>query len=608
MNPSMKQPVDPSVKPVVLFCPAAGPEHGIGHLKRCLTLIEAAGGLYDPVVCFLDREPEPALVRMVKEKGAKLTCSLPGEKRACGPHLPAGARVSLIVSDMRDTTGRTMDRLLKIAPVLSLDDMGAGRRKAHLTVLSLPTVRETGANYTGTRYLVLGSMGRSPLPKQERSGDIVVSFGGSDPHNLSDLVTSVLNDLGVHPVVITGPLYTGRVRGECRIIHAPRDAADIIRRGSLLITSFGVTLYEALLMKTPVVLINHSRYHSQVAGSVPVPDLGWYPECTSRLREKIGGLLENRDALERRAEENAALVDGQGARRLNSIILRACGASRATCIHGHRGWDALKRYPGRTLFKCGKCGDLFQFVLRDENEAKPGYGASYFGSQYRKQYGRTYLKDRPGIRSLAQRRLDLIERFAPRRGSLLDAGCALGFFLEAARERGWTVRGVEVSEYAVAWARNRLGLDVVTGSFAKTTVDRTFQAVTLFYVAEHLPCVEEVIEKAYDLLEPGGIIVLALPNRGGISWLMNRKRYIDQHPSDHYFDTTPRGLSRFLDRQGFRRLHIETTGIHPERFFQPLGLNFRKGSRWERLAYGVYALFAGWLRLGDTFEYYGNKL
>ncbi|MCK5095590.1 MAG: hypothetical protein KAR18_12730, partial [Spirochaetes bacterium] len=106
----------------------------------------------------------------------------------------------------------------------------------------------------------------------------------------------------------------------------------------------------------------------------------------------------------------------------------------------------------------------------------------------------------------------------------------------------------------------------------------------------------------FEILKKKGIIALALPNRGGISFRLDRQRYINQHPPDHYFDTNIRNLKKFLRKYGFKKKKICVTGIHPERFFGKLGVK-RSGG----LLNYIYTVCAKIFKLGDTFEYYGVK-
>ena len=55
--------------------------------------------------------------------------------------------------------------------------------------------------------------------------------------------------------------------------------------------------------------------------------------------------------------------------------------------------------------------------------------------------------------------LDLIESLVPGRGRLLDVGCGPGVFLETARERRWTVQGLEFNAWCVERVRS-LGIPI----------------------------------------------------------------------------------------------------------------------------------------------------
>ena len=50
-------------------------------------------------------------------------------------------------------------------------------------------------------------------------------------------------------------------------------------------------------------------------------------------------------------------------------------------------------------------------------------------------------------------RLQEIEKLKPEKGTILDVGCSFGYFLDAARSRGWKPVGVEIGEYAARFAQ-----------------------------------------------------------------------------------------------------------------------------------------------------------
>jgi SAM-dependent methyltransferase len=559
-----------------------------------MTIIDEGINIFEGVICVI-RGSHAFL-----EKGLKI----PGDYKFVGSPESADD-IDLVFSDLRDSDLRLMKRLQRIAPVIALDDMGEGKDLAHLTIHSFPTLEEVEGNFKGHEYIVLGGgIGPvEPLPREERKG-ILVTFGGSDPFNLSERVTRVLNSLGFKPFVVKGPFFKGKIGNvDCSIIENPKSIHHLIGLAELVITSFGITMYEAFRLKTPVLLFNHTEYHWKLGRRLDVLNLGFFPDTSEEeLKDRLREALDNRDELWKIAERNAGLVDGRGASRIVEVIGKAVYAQRKSCLFKHRESVAVKRSPGYSLMQCMRCKDLFIYDL--EGSGRLYSDREYFLSEYKSRYGKTYIEDRPNIRLFAERRIKTIGKLVKvERGRLLDIGCALGFFLEVARDHGWEVTGVEISSFAANWARENLSLEVLTGSFLDFDFEpESFDVVTLFFVAEHFQNVEKLIEKVWQVLKKGGLVVLSIPNRGGISYRFNRKSYIEGHPGDHYFDTSVRNLVRFLRSYGFRKKRVVATGIHPERLLGKSGVE-----RSKPLLKLICKAFMKILKVGDTFEYYGIK-
>jgi spore coat polysaccharide biosynthesis predicted glycosyltransferase SpsG/SAM-dependent methyltransferase len=598
----------------VLFCTAAGGFYGLGHLKRCLSIIERGKELFEGRILLTRGSSARGAGAAGSRERDALSALCPSDPGLIGCWDDVDS-FDLIVSDQRDTTKKELFSLTERAPVIALDDLGAGRFHAHCTVYALPTVEKIGGNLSGLQYLVLDQELQSVTGDREAFGygDVVVSFGGSDPHGLTGRVVTALNHLDLRPLVVRGPFFTHpEPTGDFELVESPRSMAETLSRAGVLITSFGMTLFEALALEVPVVLLNHTPYHERLAGTMPlVSSLGYHGDLREdALEEGLKRLLSERQKLQRDAKELAGLVDFRGADRTVSLIEKTLTGGRSDCLFHHGTYRALKRDETFTLMSCTTCRDLFLFELESlGNIYEQGH---YFLSAYEKQYGRTYVQDRDHIRRIGSVRMDLIEsclrRAALRRTvfekrRILDVGCALGFFLEIARERGWETVGVEVSGYAASWAREHGGVEVLCGSFLRVSLEpESFDALTLFFVAEHFKDVDKVIDRAHTLLRRGGVLSCALPNRGGISYRTNRRSFVENHPRDHYFDTAPRNMIRYLKSKGFQKWRIRVTGVHPERFYRILGLE-----RDLPLLRSLYAVCARLMRLGDTFEYYGIK-
>jgi SAM-dependent methyltransferase len=168
-----------------------------------------------------------------------------------------------------------------------------------------------------------------------------------------------------------------------------------------------------------------------------------------------------------------------------------------------------------------------------------------------------YVEEEAGQREGARRQLERIERHVSR-GRLLDLGCWVGFLLAEARDRGWETTGVEPSEFASAYARDRLGLDVRTADLLGAQLpERHYEAVVLGDVIEHLPRPAEALDRIAGLLAPGGVLALALPNAGSALARAMGRRWWSVIPTHVQYFTRP-SLYTLLRRRGFEPLESQT--------------------------------------------------
>jgi SAM-dependent methyltransferase len=113
---------------------------------------------------------------------------------------------------------------------------------------------------------------------------------------------------------------------------------------------------------------------------------------------------------------------------------------------------------------------------------------------------------------LWRRRLNM---FLPYRaqGNLLDIGTGIGQFLHHAKPHFTSIAGTEVSQSACRIAAERYGIRVLNGTVEELGLRHgSYDNVTLFHVLEHVPDPDGLVRKCRDLLGPGGVLVIAVPN------------------------------------------------------------------------------------------------
>lgn len=98
-------------------------------------------------------------------------------------------------------------------------------------------------------------------------------------------------------------------------------------------------------------------------------------------------------------------------------------------------------------------------------------------------------------------------------GNLLEIGCGNGHFLEKIASLGIAIEGVDINKDAVATCKTK-GLDVAVGNVLE--IEKTYDAVALFQVLEHMENAKELFEfLTTRLIHPGGHLIIAVPNPDG---------------------------------------------------------------------------------------------
>jgi 2-polyprenyl-3-methyl-5-hydroxy-6-metoxy-1,4-benzoquinol methylase len=191
-----------------------------------------------------------------------------------------------------------------------------------------------------------------------------------------------------------------------------------------------------------------------------------------------------------------------------------------------------------------------------------------------------YLQQAPERIANAHRLLSLL----PSAGRLLEIGCACGFLLVAARERGFAVQGVEMSAWASAYARDTYGLAVHTGTLeaARLPAD-SVDAVVLADVIEHLFDPRATLAEIHRVLTPGGRLLLLTPDIGSAVARAAGARWwglLD----DHYVYFSRATLGRLLAEEGFA---VERSGSLGRAF--PLGHWVFKLAPYSRILHDLAA-------------------
>lgn len=171
----------------------------------------------------------------------------------------------------------------------------------------------------------------------------------------------------------------------------------------------------------------------------------------------------------------------------------------------------------------------------------------------------------------------MLERKFPSAGRLLDIGCGYGHFLRIMERLHWRAEGIDPSEHTVNQA-GKAGRIVMHTTIDEAVVPEcSYEAVTMFYVLEHVTDPLKTLKKVFSLLVPGGLLVIRIPHTTPLVRLLsvfNIRNNLYDAPF-HLYDFSPSAVTALLSKSGFTNIKVmpgEPTRPHllPERIVSVL--------------------------------------
>ncbi len=225
---------------------------------------------------------------------------------------------------------------------------------------------------------------------------------------------------------------------------------------------------------------------------------------------------------------------------------------------GQREHSFFTEKDGFCIYRCGGC-DMLQVHPLPPSTSQI-YGMDYFSGAESGHGYVDYDADKEPMRNVFEKYLKKLEKISGKKGRLLDVGAASGFFMIIARDKGFAVKGVELSAFATSLARKK-GLDVFPGSLEQASFPkRSFDVVTLCDVLEHFPDPNSEIQRTSELLVPGGLLLINTPDAGSWYARMLRQNWHLIVPPEHLYYFNRKSVRLLLEKHGFSVIEMTTIG------------------------------------------------
>ena len=604
------------IKTPVLLIPSIKEGRGTGHLRRCLDIaIKNTADIYIP------KDDSPFIKELIQS--ALQNGLFPWQ---IIKELPSKNEYSVIITDYFSLDKQILKDIVGLAPIASIDESTSSSSMCDYLLDIIPS-------YKLNRQPNLLNPGFIPLPKNRKeltnqddetitfssNTKILITIGGEDPANLSLPVGCAFADAGYTVTIINQDPAILRskipenLQKNIRIVPPVNNLKEKLYLYDIVVTHYGFTAFEAVAAGCAVILLETTSLHSALAQKYGFALLG----SDSFNSESIQQLLKNPENLYPQKFKN--LLRNKDSQTLSDFITVLANGQKNPCpICGKFPSvpdPIIARTPERTFRRCNSCGIQYISWNLSKNQE---YKVSYFFEDYKKQYGKTYLEDFQAIKIHCTRRMSVIDSLFWTKNhqngknispSVLDIGCAMGPFLDAASDSGWQVYGTDISNEAIEYVQNTLHYPAVCAKFPnfdslKEFGIGSFDAITMWYVIEHFQELDSVLRIISNMLKVGGIFAFSTPSAGGVSGRYSTEKFYNSSPADHFTIWEPNRTDDILKKYGFKVIKKISTGHHPERF--PVFEN--KDKKQNTFLFSMLSGVSHFFNLGDTFEVYCEKI
>lgn len=314
----------------------ATPQMGMGHVYRGLALAHALAG---HEIRFVVPDRQSLAGNFLRGTPYSVTEARTTEELVA---VVKDADADIVIVDRLDTPLELVETLKKTgAPVVTFEDHGPGSRLADVVVndIYLDPTQDDARQLSGLSNAILAPWFETVTPRAEASPTVktvMVTFGGTDPSNLTNLTLEALSRMESKPhvEVVLGPGYAGpppdlAAAGLSGTVHrAVPNMALLMREADLAITSGGRTVAEFLSLGVPTVVLCQNakeltHTHAHAANGAINLGLGRYIPAAA-LAEYISMLMtDTRMRVALRTRALAATANRSNRAIVHRILARA---------------------------------------------------------------------------------------------------------------------------------------------------------------------------------------------------------------------------------------------------------------------------------------------
>ncbi len=195
-------------------------------------------------------------------------------------------------------------------------------------------------------------------------------------------------------------------------------------------------------------------------------------------------------------------------------------------------------------------------------------------------------------------------------GSILEIGCATGNFLFALKNAGYHVKGIELSAFAVEYAKKNFNINIINKPFDAALLnheifEKEFDVVVMGDVLEHFTNPTAAMHLVNTILKPGGVAIIHLP--GTLNLISSKLAFMVYRligsqktmtiPPYHLTEFSEKTIRTMCAKSGFSKVVVKHDIKHPNEI--PLRGTFIENLVKKGLQYPNYFLTKWFGAAGD---------
>lgn len=222
-------------------------------------------------------------------------------------------------------------------------------------------------------------------------------------------------------------------------------------------------------------------------------------------------------------------------------------------------------FSGKQIYECGACG-YATTPISDTAETTALYDDPEYFDGWGCNLEFDYERFEPSVHLQVQNYLDFVA--AHTRGkSLLDVGTGSGLLPHLARERGYEVEGTDLSKHVSENVPAKAGFQIHHGTLEEIAFTRQYDIITMLHVLEHTSNPLSTLQRAKELLNDNGYLVVVVPNYQSLDsrikdtlsrFKLKSRPYKHLALGHHNYIFSIKSLELLGDKTGLRVVHRET--------------------------------------------------